>query len=89
MQQECVLYSIHSMGVFCSPSLVLTDMEVYIPSLPRTTRLDMILCVSVPNLHDCLLDREEYHGQRAVDENVHMNRHRVIARGNATFFSLL
>lgn len=57
--------------------------------VPRTTRIAMILCVSVPNLHDCLLDREEYHGQRAFDENVHMNRHRVIARGNATFFSLL
>ena len=27
MQQECVLYSIHSMGVSCSPSLVLTDMD--------------------------------------------------------------
>ena len=51
--------------------------------------LDMILWISVPNLHDCLLDREKYHGQRVFDENVHMNRHRVIARGNATFFSLL
>ena len=54
----------------------------------KVTILEMICASPCLTSMICFSLEKKYRGERAVDEQVHMNRHRMGARGNATSFPL-
>ena len=74
------------------PAALVNDLMIfYAPRelyTQNVTILEMICASPCLTSMICFSLEKKYRGQRAFDEKVHMNRHRMGARGNATSFPL-
>ena len=90
---ECDRSKINREGRFQMPPAALANdlMIFYAPRelyTQNVTILEMICASPCLTSMICFSLEKKYRGQRAFDDKVHMNRHRVGARGNATSFPL-
>ena len=90
---ECDRAKINREGRFQMPPAALVNdlMIFYAPRelyTQNVTILEMICASPCLTSMICFSLEKKYRGQRAFDEKVHMNRHRMGARGNATSFPL-
>ena len=69
----------NDMMIFYAPSILYTERVTVMEMVCASVCLTSMICFSL---------EKKYRGDRAFDEGVHMNNHRMGARGNATSFPL-